>query len=90
MTINEKQMRKELQLQIVRKTLIILTLKDSVETLRRNHNIKVRSYGGATTRDMVDHIKRSHLSKPDVIIIHAGTIDLTKEEKTYNKFPKHC
>ena len=24
--------------------------------LGRNHNIKVRSYGGATTRDMVDHI----------------------------------
>ena len=50
--------------------------------LGKNHNIKVRSYGGATTRDMVDHIKPSLRSKPDVIIIHAGTNDLTKEEKT--------
>ena len=50
--------------------------------LGRNHNIKVRSYGGATTRDMVDHIEPSLRSKPGVIIIHAGTNDLTKEEKT--------
>ena len=46
-----------------------------------NHNIKVRSYGGATTRHMVDHIKPSLRSKPDVIIIHAGTNYLTKEEE---------
>ena len=50
--------------------------------LCRNHNVEVRSYGGATTRDMVVHIKPNLRSKPDVIIIHAGTNDLAKEEKT--------
>ena len=71
---------------ISKKNIIIVgdSIINNIDTkgLGRNHNIKVHSYGGATTRDMVDHIKPSLRSKPDVIIIHAGTNDLTKEEKT--------
>ena len=38
----------------------------------------VRSFPGATSRDMVDFIKPHIKSKPDVFILHVGTNDMTK------------
>ena len=87
MTIKEKQTRKEISNKNTNFKKNIVIVGDSIinnidaKELGRNHNIKVCSYG-VTTRDMVDHIKPSLRSKPDVIIVHAGTNDLTKEEKT--------
>ena len=45
--------------------------------LQRNHNVRVRAHPGATSRDIVDHIKPAARKQPDCIIIHAGTNDLT-------------
>ena len=42
----------------------------------------VRANPGATTRDILDHIKPALRKKPDVVIIHCGTNDLTSQEKT--------
>ena len=39
----------------------------------------VRSFPGATTSDMIDFIKPLAKKKPDLMIIHAGTNDLTKD-----------
>ena len=45
--------------------------------LQRNHNVRVRAHPGATSRDIVDHIKPAARKQPDFIIIQAGTNDLT-------------
>ena len=37
---------------------------------------------GATTRDILEHIKPTLRKKPDVVIVHCGTNDLTSQEKT--------
>ena len=38
----------------------------------------VKSFGGSTSLDMVDYVKPSARKKPDKLIIHVGTNDLTK------------
>ena len=42
------------------------------------HNFKVHSYGGATTEDMSDLLRVGMRRKPDVVIIHSGSNDLTR------------
>ena len=39
-------------------------------------NIKIRKYPGASSTDILDHIKPSLRKEPDQIVIHAGTNDL--------------
>ena len=46
--------------------------------LNKRHDVKVRPHSGATSQDIKDHIKPIIRRKPDLIIIHAGTNDLTK------------
>ena len=45
-------------------------------------NIKVRNYPGATTEDLKDHANPTIRKKVDLIIIHAGTNDITKKSDT--------
>ena len=48
--------------------------------LSSKHNkTTIRSFSGATSADMVDFVKPFVDKKPDMLIIHAGTNDLTKE-----------
>lgn len=44
-----------------------------------NHNVKVRNHPRATTEDIIDHIKPILRKKPDLLIVHSGTNDLTNE-----------
>ena len=74
-------------------SLIALVLYDSLETqwrglnniqgrgLAKKHNLTVRANPGATPRDILDHIKPALRKKPDVIIIHCGSNDITSQEK---------
>lgn len=39
--------------------------------------MKVQNHSGTTTRDILNHIRQVMRKKPDCIIIHAGTNDLT-------------
>ena len=50
--------------------------------LSKKHNITVCANPGATTRDILNHIKPTLRKKPDVVIVHCGTNDLTSQEKT--------
>ena len=50
--------------------------------LTKKHNVKVKAHGGATTRDMVDHVKPVLRRAPDTIILHCGTNDLTSNVST--------
>ena len=50
--------------------------------LCKHHNVKVRPHPGATTRDIADHVKPVARRKPDMVIIHCGTNDLTSDVDT--------
>ena len=47
--------------------------------LQKDHHnkVKVRSHPGATTRDIIDHVRPVARKKPDKIILMAGSNDLT-------------
>ena len=45
-----------------------------------NHNVKVRNHPGATTEDIIDHIKPILRKKTDLLIVHSGTNDLNNEK----------
>ena len=48
--------------------------------LNKHHDVQIKRHGGATTLDVKDFIKPIVRRKPDLIIIHAGTNDLTNEK----------
>ena len=50
------------------------------EGMQKHHNITIKRHPGATTRDIVDYVKPVIRKKPDCLIIHAGTNDLTNKE----------
>ena len=50
--------------------------------LCKHHNVKVRPHPGTTTRDIADHVKPVARRKPDMVIIHCGTNDLTNDVDT--------
>ena len=41
------------------------------------NNYKIHSYGGGTSEDMVDLVKIGMRRKPEVVILHSGTNDVT-------------
>ena len=49
--------------------------------LSQNQNVKVQSSSGYTTEDMLDIVKPAAWRKTDMIIIHAGTNDITRGKK---------
>ena len=51
-------------------------------------NIKMRKYPGASSTDILDHIKPSLRKEPDQIVIHAGTNDLTNDYNYLNNVKK--
>ena len=50
--------------------------------LSESNNIKIRKHSGASTLDMIDHIKPEARSKPDILLIHSCTNDFTKGVNT--------
>ena len=50
--------------------------------LSGKHHVRVRAHPGATSLDLVDHIKPIARRKPDIVIIHCGTNDLTNSVDT--------
>ena len=52
----------------------------SEQGLRKRHNVKIRAHSGATSLDIKDHIRPIIRRKPDCVLIHCGTNDLTKKD----------
>ena len=50
--------------------------------------MQIRKHPGSTSRDILDHIQPIVRRKPDEIIIHAGTNDLTNEVNLLNNVKK--
>ena len=79
---NEEQEKTQPEKKYTRKRVFIIG--DSIlngiseNGLNKSHDVKVRPHSGATSQDIKDHIKPIIRRKPDLIIIHAGTNDLTK------------
>ena len=53
-----------------------------------DHAGEIRPHPGATTVDMIDYIKPELCHKPDIIILHYGTNDITSDVNTVKKVKK--
>ena len=52
---------------------------------KKRHTVKVRPHPRATSEDLVDHIKPVARRKPDMVVLHIGTNDITNDVKTLVK-----
>lgn len=48
--------------------------------MSKNHRVKVNAFPGATIEDMADYIKPILRKKPEELVLHVGTNDLTTSE----------
>ena len=80
----EKESKKDDIKQNQRKNVVIIG--DSIlnglseQGLRKRHNVKIRAHSGATSLDIKDHIRPIVRRKPDCVLVHCGTNDLTKKD----------
>lgn len=56
----------------------MLDALDERRISNKSINLKVRNHPGATSEDIIDHLKPVILQQPDVILIHAGTNNISK------------
>jgi hypothetical protein len=55
---------------------------------RAEYNVKVHSYGGATTQDMVNMSEIALRRTPDILIVHSGTNDFRQKVNTKNELQR--
>ena len=56
--------------------------------LSKSYNVKVKNYPGATSEDIVDKIDDLLKVKPDCLLVHVGTNDLTNNVNLLNSVKK--
>ena len=56
--------------------------------ISRKKHVKIKTNPGATTEDIIDYIEPSIQKKPDFLLVHSGTNDLTNGINTMTKFGK--
>ena len=56
--------------------------------ISKQHNVKVKNFPGATTETILEKMKNLLESKPDVLILRAGTNDLRKNINPLNNIRK--
>ena len=56
--------------------------------ISKKSNINIKTNPGATTEDITDYIKPSVRKKPDFLLVHSGTNDLTNGINTMTKIRK--
>ena len=54
----------------------------------RGDSVKIRPHPGASTEDLIDHIKAAISKTPDILIIHEGTNDLQNNCNNVKKAKK--
>ena len=54
------------------------------EGLSKSHNVKVKIYPSATSQDILDKIDDLLKVKPDCLLVHVGTNDLTNNVNLLN------
>ena len=55
-----------------------------------NIKVKIRKYPGASSIDILDHIKPSLPKAPEEIIIHVGTNDISNNTNYLKNVKKNC
>ena len=50
--------------------------------ISKNDQVQVKTHPGTITDDIINYIKRTIHQKPDIVIVHSGTNDLTKDVNT--------
>ena len=56
--------------------------------LSKAHNIKLKNYPGATSEYILDEVEHLLKSKPDRVLVHLGTNDITNNVKLLNLVKK--
>ena len=56
--------------------------------LSKDHTVKIRPHPGAIAVDMIGYLKPELCHKPDIIILHCGTNDITSDVNTVKKITK--
>ena len=56
--------------------------------LSKSHSVNVKSYPGATSEDILDKINNLLKVKPDCLLVHVGTNDLTNNMNLLNSVKK--
>ena len=79
-TVQSQQPKKDKQTVTIIGDSILNGLKE--RGLSGKHHVRVRAHPGATSLDLTDHIKPIARRKPDIVIIHCGTNDLTNSVDT--------
>ena len=54
----------------------MINYQDERKHSNSRRTVKVRSFPGATSKDLLDYCKPTAIRKPDVVILHVGTNDL--------------
>ena len=52
------------------------------------YKVKVKNHSSAIREDICDFIKPEVRNKPDIIIVHAGTNDITNNTKSFENYKK--
>ena len=52
------------------------------------NQVQVQTHPGATTDGIIDYIKPTIRQKPDIVTVHSGMNDLTKDVNTMNRVRK--
>ena len=56
--------------------------------ISRDNSVKIRCHLDATTDDIIDYVRPTARKKPDMMIIHTGTIDIQNKVSTLQKVRK--
>ena len=81
---SSNNMRKKIT--VIGNTMVKFLRSDKMSSV--NNAVNNMKHPGSTTDDMVDYVRPVTRRKPDVIIMHAGTNDLTKGVITMSKVRK--
>ena len=56
--------------------------------ISKNDQVQMKTHPDATTDDIIDYIKPTIRQKPDIVIVHSGINDRTKDVNTMNRVRK--
>ena len=58
------------------------------EVPSKDNRVKIKIFPGGTTETILEEIKELVKNKPDTLIVHAGTNDMTKGKNMLNNIKK--
>ena len=78
-TRNDSNNNRRTKITVIGDSMVKLSRSDEMSSV--NNAVNVMKHSGSTTDDMVDYARPVSCKKPDVIIMHIGTNDVTKDQE---------